>query len=300
MRLSVALPKPSREPVSAIAECIETARLAEESGAHAVSATDHPFPRPDGAVSHQAHDPFTLLAHLAALTEHVRLHFSLLVAGHRNPFLAARMIATLDAVSHGRVIVGVGAGYHVPELEALGAPTDARGRRLAEAVTAMKAAWTGRPLHLDHADWPATGNLMLPRPVQRPHPPLWRGGNSSTAMRSVPRGFDGWTPMEVNQRWAAEAGTTGLTLTTIGPAVRRLQDEWARAGRDGAPTVCLVRSRTDWVQDADRVVTEVGQLKEAGVTWVEIAPAGESSAERLACIESVTEMLAIAGLLDPR
>ncbi|EFC80298.1 TIGR03619 family F420-dependent LLM class oxidoreductase [Parafrankia sp. EUN1f] len=271
MRFSVSLPRTGMD----IPSQARFSATAEECGFHAVSATDHPFPLVGGdSISHQAYDPFTLLAYLAARTQRIRLHFSLLVAGYRNPFLTAQMIATLDEISGGRVIVAFGAGYNRAEFEALGARFTGRGRHTDEVVAAMRSAWEGGPLHAEHHDWTATGNTMFPSYRDRPHPPLWRGGNSDAARASSVRSFDGWAPLEVSETWATKAGTIALTMRTLPDAIADYDRQWRAAGRTGTPDVCLVRGRTDWLRDSGRLVAETQQLEEAGVTWVEITPHG--------------------------
>ena len=94
---------------------------------------------------HHALDPLVALSFAAAATSRVRLHTHLLVAPYRNPFLAAKGIATLDVLSGGRTIVGLGAGYLEGEFEALGIPFTERNQRMDEAIAAMRAAWTGTP-----------------------------------------------------------------------------------------------------------------------------------------------------------
>jgi probable F420-dependent oxidoreductase len=293
MRFSVSLPR-SGSDVSSLARF---AAVAEECGFHAVSATDHPFPLLEGSVSHQAYDPFTLLTYLAARTERIRLHFSLLVAGYRNPFLAAQMIATLDEISAGRVIVAIGAGYNKAEFEGLGARFAGRGKHTDDVVSAMRTAWSGEPVHLEHADWHADGNTLFPAFGERPQPPLWRGGNSGSAKASAVRVFDGWSPLEVNDTWAAKAGTTGLTLRTLAAEIEDFRLQWQEAGRTGSPDVCLVRTRTDWYRDPDRLVSETQQLEQTGVNWVEIAPSGETPEAMEACLRDVAAPLQQAGLL---
>jgi probable F420-dependent oxidoreductase len=293
MRFSVSLPR-SGADVPALARFTA---VAEECGFHAVSATDHPFPLLEGSVSHQAYDPFALLTYLAAGTERIRLHFSLLVAGYRNPFLVAQSIATLDEISAGRVIVAIGAGYNKAEFEALGARFAGRGKHTDEVVSAMRTAWNGEPVHLEHADWRAAGNTLFPSFGRRPQPPLWRGGNSGSAKASAVRVFDGWSPLEVSDTWAAKAGTTGLTLRNLAEETEDFRRRWQEAGRAGSPDVCLVRTRTDWYRDPDRLVSESQQLEQMGVTWVEIAPSGETPEAVESCLRDVASPLREAGLL---
>lgn len=298
MRFSVSLPRPNNRPSTHIQSLACFAAIVEECGFHAVSATDHPFPVVGGdSVSHHAYDPFTLLAFLAAHTQRVRLHFSLMVAGYRNPFLAAHMIATLDEISAGRVIVAVGAGYNRAEFDALGSRFAGRGRHTDEVIAAMRSAWSGNPVHLEHPDWRAEGNTLFPAFAQRPPPRLWRGGNSGRARASAASAFDGWAPMEINEKWAVKAGTTGLTLRTLPEAIVDYHRQWRNAGRPGRPDVCLVRGRTDWHRDPDRLVAETRQLENMGVTWVELTPYGDAPEATEASLRDTARWLREAALL---
>jgi probable F420-dependent oxidoreductase len=299
VKMSISLPLPGRCPDGSIAACDRFALVGEESGFHAISASDHPFPYlGEGSSSHQAHDPFALLAFLAAKTTRIRLQFSLLVAAYRNPFLTARMLATLDQASSGRVMVTLGAGYNRQEFAALGASFDARGEQVVDVVTAMEAAWTGDPVFAEGRGWRATGNVLEPGCVQQPRLPLWRGGNSKAAQRQAAATFDGWAPLEVSDERALRVDTTGLTLRSIEGAVSRFGEMWHEQGRPGHPDVCFVRTRTDWLSDGDRIVSEVGALAEAGVTWIEFKPAGESVGAAEESLGATGDILSRAGLLS--
>jgi probable F420-dependent oxidoreductase len=298
MRFSVSLPHPGARAGTDTASQARYAAVVEECGFHAISATDHPFPVVGGeSVSHHAYDPFTLLAFLAARTERIRLHFSILVAGYRNPFLAAHMLATLDEISSGRVIVAVGVGYNRAEFQALGARFGGRGRHSDEVISAMRSAWKGEPVQVEHPDWRAEGNTLFPAFAGRSHPPLWRGGNSAGARASAARSFDGWAPLEVAEKWAIKAGTTGLTLSTLPEAVAEYHQEWREAGRSGTPDVCLVRGRTDWLRDPARLVAETKQLEQMGVTWVEITPHGDTPEAVESSLRNTARWLVEANLL---
>ena len=299
MRITIMLPYPAGSPDGTVAACVRLATAAEESGAHGVSVSDHPFPYVSaGAPGHHTHDPFTLLGFLAAKTSSVRLQISLLVAGYRNPNLAARMIATLDQVSNGRVMVTLGAGYQQAEFAALGSPFDERGQRLREAASAMRAAWTGEPVHRSGLGWTAEGNVLAPACVQRPHPPLWRGGNSPAALAHVARELDGWAALEVGEGRAEAVRTTGLHLADMPAAVSGLHRRWEEAGREGRPEVGLVRVRTDWLGDPGRVREEVAGLSRAGVSWIEMKPAGDTVSEQEVSLARTMQTLDAAGLLD--
>jgi probable F420-dependent oxidoreductase len=299
MRISVSLPRPGGRPDGHVAACAELASAAELAGAHAVSATDHPFPLINElGVGHQAHDPFTLLGFLAARTTKIRLQVSLLVAGYRNPFLAARMVSTLDQVSQGRAMLTLGSGYQQAEFAALGSRFADRGRLLREAVPAMRAAWTGSPVRSSGNAWSADGNSLSPRCVQLPHPPLWRGGNSAAAVAHVATELDGWAPLEVSDRFASKVRTTGLTMETLPEAVAALHDQWRQHERSGRPEVAFVRTRTDWLADVTRVVSDVSALQRAGVTWVELTPAGDTVDAQTDSVQRTLAGLDGAGLLE--
>ena len=163
----------------------ELAAAAEAAGFGAVYTTDHPFPGDDWLAhgGHHALDPLVALSFAAAATSTIRLHTNLFILAYRNPFLAAKGIATLDVLSGGRTVVGIGAGYLEPEFDALGVPFAERNDRMDEALAAMEAAWSGRSVTFEGAGFRAPGNTMLPRPRQLPRPPLWVGGNSRRAIR---------------------------------------------------------------------------------------------------------------------
>ena len=119
---------------------------AERAGLDAVNVTDHPFPD-DEWLSHGGHhafDPFVALSSMAAVTTTIGLRTNLLVAGYRNPYMTARSVASLDVLSGGRVIVGMGAGYLRSEFEVLGADFGQRGKMFDETIEAMTAAFGGR------------------------------------------------------------------------------------------------------------------------------------------------------------
>lgn len=152
----------------------EIAVAAEECGFDLVSTTDHPFPSQDWLSNggHHAFEPFVALSFMPAATTRVRLLTFVLVAGYRSPYLAAKSAASLDRLSGGRLVVGMGAGYQRAEFEVLDASFADRGPRFDAAIDAMRAAWSGEVVERDDTFFPAHGHAMLPRPAQRPGPPV--------------------------------------------------------------------------------------------------------------------------------
>ena len=190
----------------------ELAAAAEAAGFAAVYTTDHPFPGDAWLArgGHHSLDPMVVLAVAAAATRTIRLHTNLLIVAYRNPFLAAKGVASLDVLSGGRVILGIGTGYLESEFEALGAPFDDRNDRTDVAIAAMQLAWSGASVTFEASGFRARGNTMLPMPRQRPHPPLWIGGNSRRAIRRAVELGDGWCPFPLPSRMAPRTRTAPM------------------------------------------------------------------------------------------
>ena len=173
-------------------------RLVESAGIESLWVSEHlvltdprrsPSPMdPDDPIL----DPVTALAFLAARTRSVHLGTGVIVLPHRNPLILAKELATVDVLSEGRLIFGIGVGYVRREFEALGTPFAGRGTRLEEFLAAMRAIWT--------QDHPAYAGRIVsfqgvqahPHPIQRPHPPIVMGGYAPAVMRRTIREADGW------------------------------------------------------------------------------------------------------------
>jgi len=270
----------------------ELASAAERAGFGAVYTTEHPFPGDDWLAhgGHHALDPLVALAFVAAATTRVLLHTNLFVAAYRNPFLAAKGVATLDVLSGGRVVLGIGAGYLEPEFAALGVPFDERNERTDEAIAAMKAAWSGRTVTLSGTGFAAPGNTMLPRPAQQPHPPLWIGGNSRRAVRRAVESADGWSPFPSPRRAAERTRTAPLaSLDDLAERLAYAADHARTVGRTAPLDVAFIpeglsMTASEPVDDAT-VVTSIRDLAALGVTWVTVALPGDTRDAQLGAIE---------------
>jgi probable F420-dependent oxidoreductase len=217
----------------------EMAAAVETAGLDAVFVTDHPAPDDrwlDGG-GHHAQDPLVALAFAAAATQRIALHTHVFVAAYRNPFLAAKGVATLARLSGGRVILGVAAGYLRPEFAALGADFDARNDRLAETITLMRRAWTEPGVAVETERYVARGVTQLPQP---PPIPIWIGGNSTAALRRAVELGDGWSPFPNPPTAARAVKTPAITnldeLGTRLDAARAYADE---IGRTSPLTICF-------------------------------------------------------------
>ncbi|HEX3948007.1 MAG TPA: TIGR03619 family F420-dependent LLM class oxidoreductase [Acidimicrobiales bacterium] len=271
----------------------ELSAAAEAAGFDAVYTTEHPFPD-DGWLAHGGHhalDPLVALSFAAATTSRVRLHTNLFVLGYRNPFLAAKGLSTLDWLSGGRLIVGIGAGYLEKEFAALGASFEDRNDRVDESIRAMQAAWTGEPVDLSGTGYRADGNVMLPRPTQRPHPPIWIGGNSRRAIRRAVELGDGWSPFPAPARAAGRTHTAALaTVEDLANGLAYAREHAVAVGREAPLEVCFIPSglgmgRQDEV-DVAAVVASCRALAAVGVGWATVALPGDTREAQLAAIES--------------
>ncbi len=192
------------------AELVRAAKACDDAGFFYVAVCDHvAVPRTaavDGGMSTTWYDPVATLSYLAAVTTRTRLMTNVYVAAYRHPLQTAKTFATLDALSGGRVILGVGAGHLQGEFDALGVPFADRGRLTSEAIDAIKLAWS---------DEYVNDLGQKPRPVQQPRPPIWIGGSGGPALRRVAERGDGWIPQ----------GTMRKVMPESIEAINRRRDE---------------------------------------------------------------------------
>jgi probable F420-dependent oxidoreductase len=264
----------------------EMARAVERAGFDACFVTDHPFPgeRWLRAGGHHALDPFVALAFAAAATSALRVQTNVLVLPYRNPFLVAKSAASVDVLSGGRLILGVAAGYLRSEFAALGVDFGERNELADEAILAMRCAWLGEEVRLSGRHFAAEGNTMLPRPLQRPHPPIWVGGNSRRAIRRAVELGDGWIPFPTSGRTAPHLSTAPLeTLDDLRARIDYLREHAGKVGRKPPLDVCFVPFGLDAFSTApiepERMLATVAELAGIGVTWLTIVLQGRSRAE---------------------
>jgi probable F420-dependent oxidoreductase len=182
------------------------------------------------------HDQLTAAAFVAAKTRTIRLVLAVMVVPYRPAVLAAKMLATIDVLSGGRLTVGIGAGWLEAEFDAV-APTPfaARGRVTDEYIGAFRTLWTEPEPRLDGEWVKCAGILFEPKPVQRPYPPIWVGGESGPALRRAARLGDAWYPIGSNNRHLLD------TLPRYRAGIARLRRFAAEAGRDPAEIALTYR-----------------------------------------------------------
>ncbi len=138
-------------------------------------------------------DPFDTMAFLAGVTEKVRLGISVLIVPYRHPFDVARRVATVDVLSGGRFVLGIGVGWLEDEFRLLEIPFKERAQRTREYVQVMKLLWTQEKPRFQGKFVQVNEDLnLLPYPLQKPHPPIWVGGESTPALKRVAELGDGW------------------------------------------------------------------------------------------------------------
>ncbi len=179
-----------------IDELAAIAQACDRAGFFYVAVCDHvAIPKPhDEVMSTTWWDTLTTLGYLAAVTERTHLMSHVYVLPYRHPLMTAKGFLTLDAVSKGRAILGVGAGHVEDEFDLLGVDFAGRGKLLDEALEVVRAAFTDEyPVH-DGPTWPVRDAGLRPRPVQTDGPPIWVGGSSKPALRRAATKGDGWLP----------------------------------------------------------------------------------------------------------
>ena len=174
-------------------------------------------------------DAFVVLSHVSALSGRVKLGTTVMVTPYRNPLVAAKMIATLDSLSGGRVILGVGAGGAPDEFAALGVPESQRGSRTDEYLSAMIELWVNDPSGFQGRHVSFDGVRFAPKPAQKPHPPIWVGGRSDAALRRAARFGKAWHP-------------TQMPLDALRERMGRLAELSAEAGRTEPPATTIHQS----------------------------------------------------------
>jgi len=173
------------------------------------------------------HEQLIEVAWLAAKTTKLRLVLSVMVVPHRPAVLAAKQLADIDIFSGGRLTVGIGAGWMKEEFEALGVPDFAeRGKVTDEYLDAFVELWT-KDAPVMNGRYTKFSNIdFSPKPVQKPHPPIWVGGESGPALRRTARIADGWYPIGVNPQFPLDS------LPRLRAGIGKLRDLTKKAGRN--------------------------------------------------------------------
>ena len=241
------------------------ARKAEELGYHSLWVSDHIItprkidsPYPGGRYAVQPEWPFlepvSTLLFAAATTKRVRLGTSVLVITQRQPLVLAKQLATLDVLSGGRLIFGAGAGWMKEEFEALNVPFANHGPRMAEYLEVIRRCWTEDDPSFDGRYYKLGDVGFYPKPVQKPHPPIWVGGFADGALRRVARYGDAW-----------HAGGTPEMLSQGYAKVKQYAKEY---GRDPDSIALTLRGDGIGRGEPAETIDQLRPYKDAGVSMV--------------------------------
>jgi probable F420-dependent oxidoreductase len=194
--LSLRTSSPWEREGSTVQDMLDVATACDGAGFLYVAVCHHvAVPRePAETMSTQWFDPIPTLAYIAARTTRTRVMTNVFVAAYQHPLQTAKAFATLDALSGGRTIVGIGVGHVEGEFDALGVPFAARGALTDEAIDAIALALTEEWPEHTGTRWSFKDVGQRPRPVQAPRPPIWIGGSGKPALRRVAARGDGWIP----------------------------------------------------------------------------------------------------------
>jgi probable F420-dependent oxidoreductase len=249
----------------------------------------------------ERHEQLTATAFIAAKTSRIRLVLAVLVVPHRPAVLAAKMLSTIDVLSEGRLVVGIGAGWLKAEFDAVvTTPFAERGAVTDEYLEAFRALWTQ-----DHARFSGrytrfSDLIFQPRPVQQPHPPIWVGGESGPSLRRAARFGDAWYPIGSNNNHLLD------TLPRLAAGITRLRKLTAEAGRNpaGVSVVYRVKRYGDAVSpvasDGERrlfsgsvadIVADLQRLRDLGVTAIDVEVEGHDSDATIANMRTFKESI---------
>ena len=291
----------------------EFAERVEDLGFDRVTTGEHVM---DGTPPQPTLLSLPAVAAAAGATRTLRVMTGIVIVPLYHPVLLAKLVSTVDVISHGRLDFGIGIsgqrGTRV-EYDAIGIPVETRGRRVNEMIQVMKHLWTGEQVthHGDFFDF--EGVTLLPRPVQKPHPPIWVAGRSDAAMRRAATQGDGWYPylftvrrlrssIEMVRNYATEAGRdlTGfhwgvLQPTVIGEdrtealalAVAKVGRRYAmpeRSAEDIALALCIAGTAQDCIKGIEERV-------EAGVRDFDLMLLAEDEKDLYRRMESFARLV---------
>ncbi|HKP13583.1 MAG TPA: LLM class F420-dependent oxidoreductase [Blastocatellia bacterium] len=281
MKIGMSLPQLG--PQASAENLIAVARRAEELGYDSLWVLERllwptnpqePYPAsPDGSLPEtykNVLDPIETLTFVAAHTSKVQLGTSVLVLGYHTPIQLARRLATLDVLSNGRALVGVGVGWSRDEFEAAGTPFERRGARADEFLEALIALWTKDPVAFDGSFYHVRESFVGPKPVQKPHPPIYVAGFGQYTLDRAAKYGQGWNP-------------SGMpTFEWLASMIKQLNETAARAGRGAMEVVfrafTVVRDqspaeRQPMVGTLDEIKEDIKRLRDIGVTHLIHSPA---------------------------
>lgn len=281
-----------------IERILDIAKRAEALGFDAVWVTDHIIVPASMNIIYRDNmlEPMALLSHLAAVVTRARLGTSVIILPYRSPIVLAKMLATIDQLSQGRVILGTGAGWMEEEFEALKAPFKDRGDYCDEALHIIRDIWRHETVSMQGPFHHYEDMQTSPRPVQSGGPPIWVGGNSARSRRRVAELGDGWH-------------ASSLLASEMAPGCAHVRELWGKNNRQGEPVFsCRIalsldgvsqevtsyasrRPRSSITGSIEAAVEQFGAYQELGLEHVVLEMSTQSHDGTLATMETFVERI---------
>ena len=269
---------------------IDLAARCEDLGFDSVWASEHVFNVSyvyDRIGDKPYYEPLTVLTYVAAKTSTIGLGTSVLVLPYHNPIRLAKVAATLDVLSGGRVMLGVGVGVIEEELEAMGSPFAERGAITDETIAIMKELWTNEDPSYQGKYHSFSGMKFTPKPVQKPHIPIIIGGTSKAAIRRAARSGAAWHP-------------TALSPEVLAQGMEYLKEQVVTAGRDPSEVEVSVsaaigsthnHNRYSLGEDPEEVLERAQKYQEMGVGRLVVSPNTRDQSQLRPIMEMIAEVV---------
>lgn len=273
----------NNQGIEDVRDIVQLAVRAEELGLDSVWASDHVFNVSyvlERIGDRPYYDPLTILTYVAAKTQRIALGTSVLVLPYHQPMRLAKAAATLDVMSGGRLLLGVGVGVIEQELNAMGSPYAERGAITDETIVILKLLWTEDTPRYQGKRYQFSGMKFSPKPLQKPHIPLLIGGSSRAAIRRAARVGNGWHPI-------------AMPPEALSTAMRYLAEEAQAAGRSASDipvslSIPLQRGRAGRFAlgtEPAEMVENLQAFKRLGVATVVLAPSTGDAQEMAHSLE---------------
>lgn len=277
---------------------VDLGKTAEELGFDSVWASDHVV-IPDNAAgrfSKVFYDPLVTLAAIASATRKIMIGTSVIILPYRNPVVLAKSLATLDNLSGGRLIFGIAAGWLEEEFNTLGVAYDKRGELTDEYLEAIIELWENDEPEYQGKNVSFRDISFYPKPLQKPHPPIWIGGSGQKVLKRCVRYGHCWHP-------------TWLDPSQVKEKIRDLKKIASEAGRDPGDIMFSIRNRIDtkmrtnegengspdhnsmfvFSGSFDSIREQVEKYRDAGVSYVVFDPVAGSDAENMKLAADISE-----------
>jgi probable F420-dependent oxidoreductase len=231
---------------------------------------------------HSILDPLALVSAIGAITSRVQIGTNVLIAPWYPPILLARMLTTLDVITKGRLVVGLGTGWSPEEYQSVGVPMNQRGARLEECLDILERYWSDNPVEYTGKYWTIPPTYVARKPVQQPHPPVYLAAFAPAAFSRVGRRADGWMP--------AVMPSDDFDTTMLKQSLAVIRAEAEKAGRDPEAINAVMRVNPRPGYTLDSVLTTFNRARdEAGIehAYLDVAPITSSPDEALELAQQV-------------